>query len=210
VSQLVDESEQYLWPDATARVTGDDHPVNEEVVQAFPRRASVGAGRWRALLGRGGRQIDILGYSVYFLPELIPEFVDLLRDKCQSGCGVRLVLADPDCDQVRLRDLEEQQPVTIAARIETSLRSFRPLLDQGNAEIRLQRAPLYNSLYRFDDEMFVTPHLFATPGHSAPLFHLRRLGPNGVFARFASHFEQLWSSCTAIDQDHRERNHQLN
>jgi hypothetical protein len=208
VSQLVEESEQYLWPDPTR--VADDHGANEEVLQAFPRRASVGAGRWRDLIGHAARQIDILGYSVSFLPELIPEFVDLLRIKCQAGCWVRLVLADPDCEQVRLRDEEEQEPIPIGARIETSLRSFRPLCNQENAEIRLQRAPMYNSMYRFDNEMFVTPHLFATPGRSAPLFHLRRLGPNGVFARFASHFELLWSQCTPVGQDQPKSSHLLN
>lgn len=209
VSQLVDENEQYLWPDAS-RVTGDDHGANEEVLQTFPRRSSVGAGRWRDLIGQGDRQIDILGYTVCFLPELIPEFVDLLRVKCQAGCWVRLVLADPDCEQVRLRDQEEQEPIPIVARVETSLKSFRPLCSHDNAEIRLQRAPLYNSMYRFDNEMFVTPHLFATPGRSAPLFHLRRLGPNGVFARFASHFELLWSQCTPVGQDQPKSSHLLN
>ena len=200
VSQLVEESEQYLWPDPT-RVAGDDHGANEEVLQAFPRRASVGAGRWRDLIGQGDRQIDILGYSVCFLPELIPEFVDLLCDKCQAGCWVRLGPGGPRLRTGPAARRGGAGAHPIVARIETSLRSFRPLFGQGNAEIRLQRAPSYNSMYRFDNEMFVSPHLFATPGRSAPLFHLRRLGPNGVFARFASHFELLWSECTPVGQD---------
>ena len=208
VCELVDESEQYLWPDA-GRVSGDGYGSNEEILQAFPRRAAVEPTRWRALIDQGARQIDILGYTLYFLPELIPEFVEVLHEKCESGCQVRLVVADPDCEQVSLRDAEEQQPITIVARIKTSLRSFQPLLDQVNAEMRLQRAPLYNSIYRFDDEMFVTPHLYATPGHSSPLLHLRRLGPNGMFARFASHFDQLWSHCAPVWQDQRESSHQL-
>jgi hypothetical protein len=127
----------------------------------------------------------------------------------EPNLRVQPVQADPDCEQVSLRDAEEQQPITIVARIKTSLRAFQPLFDQANAEIRLQRAPLYNSVYRFDDEMFVTPHLFATPGHSSPLLHLRRLGPNGVFARFASHFDQLWSHCAPVGQDQRESSRQL-
>lgn len=203
VCQLVDENEQYLWPGASRSSSGDSGST-EEILQAFPRRASVESSRWRSLIDQGVRQIDILGYTIYFLPEQIPEFVDVLQDKCESGCQVRLVLADPDCEQVRLREEEEQQPITIVARIRTSLRSFEPLFDNPNAEIRLQRAPLYNSIYRFDDEMFVTPHLYATPGHSAPLLHLRRLAPKGMFDRFTSHFDQLWSDCTPVRQDRGE------
>jgi hypothetical protein len=112
-----------------------------------------------------------------------------------------MVIADPECEQVRLRDEEEQQPITIVARIKSSMRDYEPLLDCPNADIRFQTAPLYNSIYRFDDEMFVTPHLYATPGHAAPLFHLRRLGPNGMFSRFAGHFEGVWSDTTPIRQD---------
>ena len=58
-------------------------------------------------------------------------------------------------------------------------------------------------------QVLVTPHLFATPGHSSPLLHLRRLGPNGMFARFASHFDQLRSHCAPVGQDQRESSHQL-
>jgi hypothetical protein len=55
-------------------------------------------------------------------------------------------------------------------------------------------APLHNSLFRFDDEMFVTPHLYATTGYRAPLLHLRRLGNDGIFDSFAGHFEAMWAS----------------
>ena len=47
VCELVDESEQYLWPDAS-RVSGDGYGSNEEILQAFPRRAAVEPSRWRA------------------------------------------------------------------------------------------------------------------------------------------------------------------
>jgi hypothetical protein len=31
-------------------------------------------------------------------------------------------------------------------------------------QLRYQDVPLYNSVFRFDDEMFVTPHLYGTQG----------------------------------------------
>jgi len=200
VAQLLEEHEEFLWP-AARRGSTDGLGGAAEILAAFPHRASVDGSRWRRLIEQGDRQIDILGYTVYFLPQLVPELVDLLLEKCAAGCRIRMVLADPDCDQVRLRDEEEQEPITIVARIQTSLRAYEPLLACPSAEIRFQTAPLYNSVYRFDDEMFVTPHLYATPGHAAPLLHLRRLGPNGMFSRFASHFEGVWSDTKPIRQD---------
>lgn len=200
VAKLVGEDEEFLWPDVR-RPIPDGLGAAAEIVAAYPYRGVVEAARWRRLIEHGERQIDILGYTLYFLPQLVPELTDLLLEKCNQGCQLRMVLADPDCEQVKLRDAEEQEPITLTARIETSLRAYEPLQKCPNADIRYQTAPLYNSVYRFDDEMFVTPHLYATPGHSAPLFHLRRLGPNGMFSRFASHFEGLWSDTHPIGQD---------
>ncbi len=126
-----------------------------------------------------------------------------------DGCRIRLVLADPDSTYVRLREDEEQDPITLTARIQTSLRAFQPLVDSNDVELRFQNAPLYSSVFRFDDDMFVTPHLYATPGNRAPLLHLRRLGPNGLFSRFSAHFEMIWQGTTpAIDTDSRQPVHQ--
>jgi hypothetical protein len=77
-------------------------------------------------------------------------------------------------------------------------------MDCDGFELRYQDVPLYNSVFRFDDEMLVTPHLFATPGSMAPLLHLRRLGPRGMFARFSEHFDAIWKTTTSIRDDQPE------
>jgi len=197
VADMVDEDEQFLWPDAR-RPAATGASGSAEIVSAFAHRAEVDLARWQRLLTQAERHIDLLGYTLYFLPQQIPEFVDVLTEKSRKGCQVRMVLADPDCEQVQLRDEEEEEPINLVVRIRSSLRAFAPLLDSSNAEIRYQAAPLYNSVFRFDDEMFVTPHLYATPGHSAPLLHLRRLGPAGMFSRFAAHFEGIWGNTTPV------------
>jgi hypothetical protein len=53
---------------------------------------------------------------------------------------------------------------------------------------------LYNAIYRFDDEMIVTPYLYRAHGFQHPAFWLRRLGPYGVFASFADQFETIWAA----------------
>lgn len=185
--------EDYLWPAAT-RSEGSADTSAAELVAAYPFRADVDPAHWWAMITKARQQIDLLGYTLYFLPQQHPQLIPVLRDKCRAGCTVRLVVADPASDYVRLRELEERDPITLTARIETSMRAFQPLLRTSNAELRLQDAPLYSSVFRFDDEMFVTPHLYGTPGNRAPLLHLRRLGPNGLFSRFAAHFEAIWST----------------
>lgn len=194
------QDEEYLWPSASRPDINPDASA-AELVAAYSFRADVDPAHWWAMITRAKQQIDLLGYTLYFLPQQHPQLIPVLREKCAAGCTVRLVLADPASQFVRLRELEEQDPITLTARIQTSLRAFQPLMeDCAGAELRYQDAPLYSSVFRFDDDMFVTPHLYATPGNRAPLLHLRRLGPNGLFSRFAAHFEAIWATTTAMDE----------
>jgi transcriptional regulator with XRE-family HTH domain len=195
------EDEEFLWPGSGGLSSGS--AAGAELVAAYAFRSEVDTRRWWDLFEGASRQIDLLGYTLYFLPQQHPGLVALLQEKCGDGCRVRVAIADPEGDQVRLRDEEEHEPITLVARISTTLKSFQPLFDTDGAEVRFQAAPLYNSLFRFDDEMFVTPHLFATPGYAAPLLHLRRLGPNGLFSRFSAHFEGIWAESTDVVQDGR-------
>jgi hypothetical protein len=124
-----------------------------------------------------------------------------IQQKCANGCTVRAVIADPESRYVADRDDEEDLAMTLVVRIDTSLKFFAPLMQCENFEMRQQDVPLYNSVFRFDDEMLVTPHLYATPGSSAPMLHLRRLGPNGMFSRFATHFDSIWATTTPVRDD---------
>ncbi|HET7388893.1 MAG TPA: XRE family transcriptional regulator [Nocardioidaceae bacterium] len=200
VAHLLGEDEEFLWPEAAIQQAAGIGGA-AEIVAAYPRRAHVDVGRWWRLIEGAERQIDLLGFTLYFLPQQHPELIDVLLSKCQAGCQLRIVIADPESDSVRSRDEEEGEPITLVARIQTSLKAFEPLLSCESADMRFQDAPLYNSIFRFDDEMFVTPHLYATPGNAAPLLHLRRLGPSGLFSRFAAHFEGLWADTRPLRQD---------
>jgi hypothetical protein len=162
-------------------------------------------GRHRAragwnLIDSAKRQIDLLGYTLYFLALDHPELVSELQSKCANGCRIRAIIADPRSRHVDDRDREEGQPITLVARIGTTMKYFHPLRDCSDFEMRYQDVPLYNSVFRFDDQMLVTPHLYATPGSAAPMIHLRRLAPNGMFSRFAKHFEDVWSVTAEIDE----------
>ena len=196
LADALNESEQFLWPEVQESRAGDTGAA--ELVAAYPRRADVEVSRWWHLINRAETQIDLLGYTLYFLPHQHPQLIDVLLDKCAAGCRIRVLIADPASEHVRHRDEEEHQAITIAARIQSSLEEFARLFACERVEVRQQDAPLYNSIFRFDDEMFVTPHLYATPGRSAPLMHLKKLGRDGMFARFESHFDALWADSTPM------------
>jgi hypothetical protein len=191
VARRLGEDEEYLWPD-TAR-TGSVN-ATAEVVNAFAHRSDAPNSLWWSLITRAEQRVDLLGYTLYFLTLQHPELISALITKCDRGLRVRAAIADPDSAHVAYRDTEERTPLTLGVRIRTTLEAWTPILDHPHFELRYQDVPLYNSVFRFDDEMLVTPHLYATPGSHAPMLHLRRLGSAGLFDRFAGHVEAIWST----------------
>jgi transcriptional regulator with XRE-family HTH domain len=192
LAEALREEESYLWPAAEAATIGSDD-VTGEVVAAYAHRIDLPLSTWRHLIQHATSRIDILGYAVLFLIEQNPDLVAQLQHKAvRGGCQVRIAVGDPESLHVRERDVEEGMEGGIPARIRSSLRYLRSLMNDPAVEVRVYSAPLYNSIFRFDDQMLVTPHLYATPGHSAPLLHLRRLGPGGIFETFQEHFEGIW------------------
>lgn len=172
----------------------------EEIIDTYPHRSRFPTAMWWDLFSSATEQIDLLGYTLYFLPLEHPGLVDLLRKKCESGCVVRAAIADPQSPHVTYRDEEENQPITLVVRINSTLQHFAPLAGLDNFQLRYQDIPLYNSVFRFDNEMLVTPHLYATPGSAAPLLHLRRQRDDDLFSRFQQHFDSVWTTTRPIPQ----------
>jgi Domain of unknown function (DUF5919) len=197
IANLLGEEEGYLWPAARPDLSPGAEATSE-VVAAYGHRADIPISKWSDLLATARRQIDLLGYAFLFLPE---QFVDLglsIEKKSAGGCKVRIALADPDGSQVQERDALEQLGGTLPARIQTTLGHLRDVLTIPGVELRFHNVHLYNAIYRFDDEMVVTPYLYRAHGFQHPAFRLRRLGPYGVFASFADQFETIWASATPV------------
>ncbi len=195
LAELLKENEDFLWP------TEDSIPTSTlctpEILAAYAHRNETSPTTWWHLFSQAEEQIDLLGYAMLFIPEQNAGIIELFKEKATSGCKIRIALADPESVVVQMRDEEEQLGGTLAARIRTTLYHFRALHTINNIEIRYHTTNLYNSLFRSDQEMFVTPHLFGLHGSKAPLLHLRCLGSDGLFANFAAHFEAVWRTTIA-------------
>lgn len=192
VAELLHEREDYLWPDEQTEPNAKVAQT-AEIITAYGWRSDVPSTQWWQLFDKAQHHIDLLGYAMHFLPEQLPELSALLRTKSTNGCQIRIALGDPASAAIRERDNEEQLEGTLPARIRSTLHHFRSLWGCPGIEIRLHAAPLYNSVFRCDDEMNITPHLYGLHGSKAPLLHLRRLGPNGLYSGFAAHFEAIWA-----------------
>ena len=191
IAALLKEREDFLWPNhGRQAVTALEH--TSEIVAAYAHRSDVSPNIWWQLFLQAKGEIDLLGYAMQFLPEQHPYLTDLLKEKATYGCKIRIALADPTSPQVQMRDEEEQLGGTLPARIQTTLHHFRSIHNVDGIEIRYHSTILYNSLFRCDNEMFVTPHLYGLHGSKAPLFYLRCLGSNGIFTNFLEHFQKIW------------------
>lgn len=195
VVQLLKCDEADLWPELASPRS---ETATTEIVNAYAHRAHVPAELWWQLLCDAKAHVDLLGYALLHVPENHPRLVDLLRGKAATDCAIRIAVADPESANVARRDEEERLGGTLAARIRTSLHYLDPLCDCAGVELRYHDTPMYNSVFRFDDDMFVTPHVFGRPGRLAPLLHLRRRQDDGIFDNYRAHLEDVWATAVPI------------
>ncbi|CAL9457466.1 hypothetical protein SUDANB120_02568 [Streptomyces sp. enrichment culture] len=189
--EALGEEEQNLWPTAirSALTTGP----NRELVQVYPYRSAAPASLWRSLITKAQRELVFGGYTNYFLWLEQANLSGALRRKAQAGCRIRFLIGDPESPVTAVREEEEGVPLTLSTRIAVTLAELAKLRDVPEIEGRFETGHVSLSVFRFDNEMIVTPHLARKVGHDSPMMHLRRYQADGMFDRFAAHVEELWS-----------------
>jgi hypothetical protein len=192
LAAMVRESEAYLWPDALDSAQRAE-VGRSELINLYPHRSDAPVELWTRLFDRVTGQLDMLVYAGLYLPEQDPRFVRNLIKKASGGVKLRLLLGDPDAPSIARRGAEEEIGDALAYRVRNTLRHFKALSDTPGIDVRQHDTTLYNSVFRFDDEMLVTLHVYGIPGAHAPLLHLRRLGEGDLFTTYAESFERVWS-----------------
>ncbi|GAA3994776.1 DUF5919 domain-containing protein [Allokutzneria multivorans] len=191
IASMVRETETYLWPDAVvperkARIT------ESELVKLYPHRNSIPADLWDHLITNATEHVEVLVHAAIFLIER-PTFVRDLVRKAEAGARIRLNFGDPASRDVARRSEEEQLGKgTLGSRIRNALAFYRPLQGVEGIEMRFHKTTLYNSIFRFDDEMVVNTHIYGFQGAHAPALHLRRLTAGELFESYSESFEHVW------------------
>jgi transcriptional regulator with XRE-family HTH domain len=199
-ARALGEDEGYLWADPLP--SARSFQVSQaEVVAIYPHRSDVPAQLWWSLFTSAVEQIGILVYAGVFLYEQHPELAELLKQKASSGCQVRIALGDRTSDAVRVRGEEERYGEGIDSRVRVAIRHLDPVHHGSPAEVRLHRTTLYNSIYRFDDQLLVNLHLWATNAYEAPVLHLRRVQGGKLFDMYARNFEMVWGTAAPLTSD---------
>lgn len=181
-----------LWPRAVRDVvkTGPER----EIVDAYPYRNACPTSVWSRLIDSAVKDITFAGYTNYFLWQEQSRLADRLKTKASAGCTVRFLIGDPDSDVTRRREAVEGVPLTVGTRIRITLDALERMGAVEGLEARFSDEHIALSVFSFDDEMLVTPHLSSLLGHESPMLHLRRLGDDGLYDRFAGHVTALWAS----------------
>ncbi|MEV4534675.1 DUF5919 domain-containing protein [Asanoa sp. NPDC049518] len=204
IAKRLKEDESFLWPGADhARVETAD---SEGLVQFYPHRSNVPSNLWDRLLSQASREVSVLVYVGMFLTER-PHMISDLRTKARAGTKIRLAFGDRDSSAVIQRSIDEGiGKNTISAKIDQSLSFFHMLADEPGVSIRIHDTTLYNSIYIFDNDMIVNPHVYGKTAPHAPALHLRRVTSDDAFTSYAESFETVWTSASpAFKKDDRAK-----
>jgi hypothetical protein len=185
--------EDYLWPEAPGRDRGRRLEASQsELVRIYPDRGSVPREAWHQLFSGAREEISVLVYAALFLAEDVA-LRRLLAGQARAGVRVRLLFGDPACAAVGQRGEEEGiGAVAIGAKIRNVLALFGPLVQAGDAEIRLHDTVLYNSIYAADDQVLVNVHIHGNVATCAPVLHLRKVSGGTMVNTYLDCYNRIW------------------
>lgn len=188
-AKLLGVPSAWLWPGL------DKHSKTNqpsEVVGFYPHRADSPKQLWFDLLVGAREHIDLFANASLFLPEDNPDSIEIIRHKATNGVPVRILLGDPDSPVMELRGREERLGHALVGRIRMALAYYRPLANVEGVAFHLHCTSLYNSIFRYDDQMLVNQHIYGTYGYLAPVLHLRRVEGADLFDTYMKSFERVW------------------
>lgn len=196
-SKLLGRDEIYLWPSAEDQLRLRSG-VGTELVALYPHRGAVPQQLWTSLIGDAQHHLDVLVFAGLFIFDSNPDFGRTVSTKAQTGLQARLLFGDPASQVVSDRGDEEGIGEGMAARIHTSLRYLGPVHEVSGVEVRLHDRILYNSLFRFDDDLLVNMHVYGAPAPQNPVMHLRRVPGGRLFDHYLESFNHVWQQAKPV------------
>jgi hypothetical protein len=197
VASLVGIEETFLWP-ALLASDRSRHDAVHELVNLYPNRGAVPPKLWDSLIAGATAAVDALVFAGLFLTDGGPQLSEALMGRAGAGVRIRVLLGDPASEAVAIRGLEEGIGEGLAARIRISSTYLSETAGTDGVELRYHATTLYNSIYRFDDNMLVNAHAFGFPASQNPVLHLRRTPTGRLFDHYLQSFDKVWT--TAVPQ----------
>ncbi|KQX59382.1 MULTISPECIES: helix-turn-helix transcriptional regulator [unclassified Streptomyces] len=196
-AEALGEDVHALWP--ALRQARAAAAVSPELVALYGQRADLPVSVFVELLSQARQHIDVLVYAAVFLHEAYPRLNDLLRERADDGCAIRVAVGDADAPNVQQRGREERFGHGIESRCRLAFLHYQPLADVPGIELRTHGTTLYNSVYRADDHMLVNAHVWGVNAYGAPVWHLRRHSSGGMFDTYAGSFDAVWQNARPME-----------
>lgn len=199
-ARMLGLDESVLWPqlqEARARAV-----VGSEVLRVYPDRGAVPAGSWYELISSAKEHVDVLVYAGLFLSDGRADLATLLQRKGEEGVLIRLLVGDPECEAVARRGIEEGVGDAMAARIRLSMSYIEPAVGAPGVDARLHQTTLYNSIFRFDDDVLVNTHAYGAVAAKSPVMHVRRIAGGRLFGHYVASFERVWEEAETLATEH--------
>jgi hypothetical protein len=171
----------------------NDSSLTGAVVKFYHHRADTPKSLWMDLLRGANANIDLFANASLFLPEENPEAIEIIKRKAAEGTKVRIMLGDPDHPAAELRGREERLFDGIPGRIKMAWAYYRPLIGIDGIEFRMHGTSLYNSIFRYDNQMLVNQHIYGAYGYIAPILHVRRIAGADLFETYLKSFDLIWN-----------------
>lgn len=196
VAELLGSTPEYLWPE-TAQEPRTQAASAAELVHFYPSRSSVPPDLWRSLIDNSHEAIDVLAYAATFLFENF-DLANVAREKSEAGVKFRLLVGDQDSEAVRLRAQEEGTEGYLERACQLARRYLRDVNGHrgGSVQVRVHSARLYNSIYRFDQDLIVNTHVLGAPAGQNPMLHIRRIPGGRVWSHYMQSFDWVWDRAT--------------
>jgi len=194
VARALELDEAYIWPQVLDEPTTRSASV-AELLELHPSRSAVPHDTWRQLIASTHEAMDVLVYAGTFLFEQL-DFTATIQEKANKGVRFRLLLGDETSAAVRLRAEEEGTAGGLEGRIQLHRRYLRDLASLPGVEVRTHDTTLYNSLFRFDQDLLVNGHAYGAPAGQSPVLHLRRVPGGRMWDHYMRSFEKVWKAAT--------------
>lgn len=197
VADALNVDEIYIWPEVLAEPATRSASV-AELLELHPSRSAVPHNTWQQLIAGTHEAMDILVYAGTFLFEQL-DIVTTIRAKATQGVHVRMLIGDETSTAVGQRAEEEGTTGGLQGRIQLQRRYLRDIADLPGVEVRAHGTTLYNSLYRFDQDLLVNGHAFGAPAGQSPVLHLRRVPGGRLWDHYMRSFDEVWKIGSPVD-----------
>ncbi|WP_237076646.1 phospholipase D family protein [Mycobacteroides abscessus] len=182
--------------DETPSVLADTHVPFSPTLYAS--RTQVPITVWHDHFADADRRIDVLVFAATFLFDTLDGFTTTLTQAAGRGVQVRVLVGDPNGDNMALRGEEEGIGESVKARSHNSVELLRPYATTSGLDVRTHETTLYTSIFRVDDDMIINFHIYGSPGRNNPVMIFSRSQEPRLWATLEQAFDRVWDNAKPL------------